>query len=237
VEDATGTWLERHGVDNPWDLATTLTSAGLDTDWLDTSAHTLGTSELNPGLNWIGATLAARSLLDQVEDAVGRIAQLVAAVREYSYMDRAPEQEVDVHQGIDKTLLVLGHKIHTGVEIVREYDEHLPSIQANGAELNQVWTNLIDNAIDAIQGQGQVLIRTRQEEGWVVVEIEDHGPGIPADVQSRIFDPFFTTKEAGKGTGLGLDIVRRIVVDGHHGDVSVESQPGLTRFIVRLPTA
>jgi signal transduction histidine kinase len=237
AEDATGTWLERHGVDNPWDLATTLTAAGIDTDWLDTSAHSLDTSELGPGLSWIGATLAARSLLDQVEDAVGRIAQLVAAVKEYSYMDRAPEQEVDVHQGIDKTLLVLGHKIRTGVEIVREYDESLPSIQANGAELNQVWTNLIDNAIDASQGQGQVLIRTRQEEGWVVVEIEDHGPGIPADVRSRVFDPFFTTKEAGKGTGLGLDIVRRIVVDRHHGDVSVESRPGLTRFIVRLPAA
>ena len=138
--------------------------------------------------------------------------KLVGAVKEYSYMDRAPEQEVDVHDGIEKTLLVLGHKLRPGVEIVRDYDEHLPRIMANGAELNQVWTNLIENAIDAIDGQGPILIRTRQESNGVVVEIEDHGPGIPPEITSRIFDPFYTTKEPGKGTGLGLDIVRRIVL-------------------------
>src|SRR6266567_7296445 len=150
---------------------------------------------------------------------------------------RAPEQAVNVHEGIEKTLLVLGHKLREGVQIVREYDEHLPTIQANGAELNQVWTNLIDNAIDSLDGRGRIFIRTRHDVDAVIVEIADQGPGIPADLASRIFDPFFTTKDVGKGTGLGLDIVRRIVVDAHHGEIAVESIPGDTRFIVRLPVS
>src|SRR5262249_48282175 len=150
----------------------------------------------------------------------GRIVRLVSAVKEYSYMDRAPEQEIDVRDGIEKTLLVLDFKLRAGVEIVREYEADLPRILADGAALNQVWTNLIDNAIDAIDGHGPILIRTRREANTVVVEIEDHGPGVPADQVSRIFDPFYTTKDPGKGTGMGLDIVRRVVVDGHHGEVS-----------------
>jgi signal transduction histidine kinase len=170
-----------------------------------------------------------------VDDAIGRITQLVAAVKEYSYMDRGSEQEVKIEEGIEKTLLVLGHKLRPGIQILREYDAHLPTIRAHGAELNQVWTNLIDNAIDAMQGRGQISIRTRHENSAVIVEIGDQGPGIPSDVASRIFDPFFTTKEPGKGTGLGLDIVRRIVVDGHHGEISVESKPGETHFAIRLP--
>jgi signal transduction histidine kinase len=237
AEDDIGSWLDEHAVDNAWSLATTFATASLDTEFLERAENELGSSELNASLNWIAAALGASNLLDQLEDAVGRIVKLVGAVKEYSYMDRAPEQEVDVHDGIEKTLLVLGHKLRPGVEIVRDYDAHLPQVMANGAELNQVWTNLIENAIDAIDGQGPILIRTRQESNGIVVEIEDHGPGIPSEVVSRIFDPFYTTKEPGKGTGLGLDIVRRIVVDAHHGDVSVKSQPGDTRFIVRLPIA
>jgi signal transduction histidine kinase len=235
AEDELGTWLDAHAVDNAWGLATTLASVGLTEAWLDSAAAVLSDGELSPGLNWIAATLLATNLIDQVDDAVGRIAQLVAAVKEYSYMDRAPEQEVNVHDGIEKTLLVLGHKLRSGIQIVREYDQHLPAVRANGAELNQVWTNLIDNAIDAMEGQGQISIRTRQENNLVMVEIGDHGPGISPDLASRIFDPFFTTKQPGKGTGLGLDIVRRIVVDAHRGDISVESTPGDTRFVVRLP--
>ena len=236
AEDEIGDWLERHEVENAWSLASTFASVGLDEVWLDRAAQTLGASELSPAVNWIAARLSSDSLVDQVEGALGRIAQLVGAVKEYSYMDRAPEQEVNIHEGIEKTLLILDHKIRGRLEIRREYDAQLPTIQANGAELNQVWTNLIDNAIDATPGRGQLLIRTRQENTAIVVEIGDQGPGIPPELVSRIFDPFFTTKEPGKGTGLGLDIVRRIVVDGHHGDIAVESAPGDTRFIVRLPT-
>jgi signal transduction histidine kinase len=235
TEDEIGTWLDDRQIDDPWSMASVFTSRGLDQSWLNRAAEVLKPGELNPGLKWIAATLLSASLVNQIEDAVGRIAQLVAAVKEYSYLDRAPEQEVNVHEGIEKTLLVLDHKIRSGIHIRREYCEDLPAIRANGAELNQVWTNLIDNAIDAMQGRGEVVIRTRKENDMIVVEIGDHGPGIPSDLTSRIFDPFFTTKEPGKGTGLGLDIVRRIVIDGHRGDVSVESTPGDTRFIARLP--
>jgi signal transduction histidine kinase len=237
AEDQLGTWLDAHRVENSWSLASTFASVGLEEAWLNGAATVLSGGELGPGLNWIAATLLAGSLIDQIHDAVGRIGQLVAAVKEYSYMDRAADQEVDIHAGLEKTLVVLGHKIRPGIQIVREYDEHLPVIHANGAELNQVWTNLIDNAIDAMHGRGEIAIRTRHANAVVVVEIADHGPGIPSDLSTRIFDPFFTTKEPGEGTGLGLDIVRRIVVDGHHGEISVESTPGDTRFVVRLPTS
>jgi signal transduction histidine kinase len=235
AEDKIASWLDGRGVENSWDVASAFISVGLDEAWLDNAAGVLGATDLSPGLNWIAATLVSTELLDQVDDALGRIAQLVAAVKDYSYVDRAPEQDVNVHQGIDKTLLVLGYKLRPGIQIIREYDEHLPTIQANGAELNQVWTNLIDNAIDAVDGRGRIFIRTRHDDDVVIVEIADQGPGISNDLASRIFDPFFTTKQVGKGTGLGLDIVRRIVVDGHHGEIAVESIPGDTRFIVRLP--
>jgi signal transduction histidine kinase len=235
AEDETGSWLEAHDVEDAWSLATTFTSAGLDADWLEQSARLLAPDTLSPALNWVAASLSAANLLGQVDESVGRIVRLVSAVKEYSYMDRAPEQEIDLHDGIEKTLLVLGFKLRSGIEVVREYDPNLPRILADGAALNQVWTNLIDNAIDAMDGQGQIVIRTRQDGGCDVVEIEDHGPGIPRDQVSRIFDPFYTTKEPGKGTGLGLDIVRRIVMDGHRGEVSVDSEPGRTRIIVRLP--
>lgn len=235
AEEELGNWLDSRGVENSWSLASTLATAGLDKSWLEKATTVLPGGELGPGLNWIASTLLASNLLDQLDDAVGRITQLVAAVKEYSYMDRGSEQEVNIQEGIEKTLLVLGHKIRPGIQILREYDEHLPIIRANGAELNQVWTNLIDNAIDAMQGHGQISIRTRHENNVAIVEIVDQGPGIPSDLASRIFDPFFTTKEPGKGTGLGLDIVRRIVVDGHHGEISVASKPGETHFVIRLP--
>ncbi len=235
AEDDTGSWLEARDVENAWLLASTFTSAGLDADWLERSAQVLDPADLGPALNWVAAALGATSLLSQVEESVGRIVRLVSVVKEYSYMDRAPEQEIDIHDGIEKTLLVLGFKLRSGVEIVRDYDSSVPRILADGAALNQVWTNLVDNAIDAMDGHGQILIRTRQAAGYVVVEVEDRGPGIPADQVSHIFDPFYTTKEPGKGTGMGLDIVRRVVVDGHRGEVSVASEPGNTRFVVRLP--
>jgi signal transduction histidine kinase len=235
AEDEVGSWLDEHHIEDAWALASTFTSMGLEQAWLNRAAGVLTPGALSPGLNWIAATLLSASLVNQIDEAVGRIARLVTAVKEYSYLDRAPEQDINVHEGIEKTLLVLDHKIRSGIHIRREYGEGLPTIQANGAELNQVWTNLIDNAIDAMNGRGELTIHTRTENNAIVVEIADQGPGIPSELTSRIFDPFFTTKEPGKGTGLGLDIVRRIVTDGHRGDVAVESSPGDTRFIVRLP--
>ncbi len=144
-------------------------------------------------------------------------------------------QAVDVHEGLDNTLLVLGHKLKSGISVRKEYAPNLPSIQANGSELNQVWTNIFDNAADALEGQGEVTIRTRQDGEWVVIEIEDDGPGIPAEIQSRIFEPFFTTKPSGLGIGLGLDISHNIIVQKHQGDIRVLSEPGKTRFQVWLP--
>jgi signal transduction histidine kinase len=234
-EEEIGAWLEEHEIANPWDLASTFVAAGLDVHWLDTAAQMLGANGLSGALNWVGDTLLATSFLDQLDDATARISQLVSVVKDYSYLDRSAEQEIDIHEGIEKTLVILGHKLRAGVEVIRDYDAQLPHVLAVGSELNQVWTNLIDNAIDAMDGHGQLRIRTRREEHAALVEIIDQGTGIPPELGANIFDPFFTTKDVGKGTGLGLDIVRRIVVDRCHGEISFESVPGETRFVVRLP--
>ncbi len=183
---------------------------------------------------WLEASLKGIGLLSEIEQSSARISELVKAIKEYSYMDQAPLQEVDVHDGLENTLIILSHKIKDGVKVTREYDRSLPRISAYGSELNQVWTNLIDNAIDAIGGQGQIWIRTWREQEQVLVEIADNGTGIPKELQERIFEPFFTTKGVGEGTGLGLGTSYRTVV-GHQGDIRVFSQPGDTHFQVRLP--
>jgi signal transduction histidine kinase len=237
LEEAIGTWLEDHGVANEWDLAPVFVAAGLDQAWLAKAEEALGGGGLSAGLNWVADALLATALVDQIEDATGRISRLVSAVKDYSAVDRAAVREVDIHEGIEKTLLILGYKLRTGVEVMRDYDPDPRPVLADGSELNQVWTNLIDNAIDAMGGHGQVRIRTWHDAHAALVEIGDEGPGIPAELASRIFDPFFTTKDVGKGTGLGLDIVRRIVVDRYHGEVTVDSKPGDTRVLVRLPVA
>ena len=183
---------------------------------------------------WLEASLKGIGVLSEIEQSSTRISELVKAIKEYSYMDQAPLQEVDVHDGLENTLIILSHKLKGGVEVTREYDRSLPRISAYGSELNQVWTNLIDNAIDAIGGQGQIWIRTWREQEQVLVEIADNGTGIPKELQERIFEPFFTTKGVGEGTGLGLGTSYRTVV-GHQGDIRVFSQPGDTHFQVRLP--
>jgi signal transduction histidine kinase len=235
LEEEIGAWLEAHDVSNQWDLAPTFVAVGLDVPWLERAAQALASTGLSGALNWIGDTLLARAILDQIDDATARISQLVSVVRDYSYVDRSVDQEIDIHEGIEKTLVILKHKLRTGIDVVREYDSALPRIRGDGSELNQVWTNLIDNAIDAMDGHGQLRIRTSRDMRAVLVEIADQGHGIPRELASRIFDPFFTTKEVGKGSGLGLDIVRRIVIDRYGGEVSFESIPGETRFLVRLP--
>lgn len=234
-EDQVTEWLEDHEIRNSWKLAPTLVNAGLDTQKLDTLADNFAADSLALAIPWLEATLTVSGLIDAIEQSTARISQLVKSVKAYTYMDQAPLQEVDVHEGIDNTLIILGHKLKQGVVVTREYDRSLPRITAYGSELNQVWTNIIDNAIDALDGKGQIWIRTSKDNNCILVEIADNGSGIPPALQSRIFEPFFTTKGVGKGTGLGLEIAYRIVVKRHKGDIHFESKPGDTRFRVHLP--
>ncbi|WP_150107393.1 ATP-binding protein [Pedosphaera parvula] len=227
-------WLDAHGVPGAWDIAPTFVNAGLDSAWLAELTDKLPPVSHVDAFCWLEARLNLKSLVNQVDQSTGRIAELVKAVKSYSYMDRSPMQEVDIHEGIESTLTILGHKLKN-VTLVRAFDGSVPRIMAYGSELNQVWTNLIDNAIDAVNGTGKICVGTSLEHDQLVVEIVDNGAGIPADVQSRMFEPFFTTKSVGTGTGLGLIISNRIIGDRHGGEIEFESRPGETRFKVRLP--
>jgi signal transduction histidine kinase len=214
-EEQITSWLGTHGVAESWKLAQTLISAGLDTVHLDTIRNSLPSDSLPDVLSWLDARLSSEVLLKEIEQSTVRISELVKAVKAYSYMDQAPIQEIDVHEGLESTLTILGHKLKArSITVTREYDRTLPRISAYGSELNQVWTNIIDNAIDAIgERHGNISLRTKRENNNIVVEISDDGPGIPQDIQSRMFEQFFTTKGVGKGTGLGLGISYRIVVE------------------------
>jgi len=239
-EDVITDWFDEQGVANAWDLAAVFTQAGLDTAWLDQVAATMADSgadpaDLDSSLRWIGYTVETELLMNEIEDSVTRISTLVGAAKQYSQLDRAPYQVVDVHELLDSTLLMLAAKIGDGITVVKDYDRGLPRIPAYPGELNQVWTNLIDNAVSAMEGTGTLTVRTRGDKDQLLVEFGDTGPGIPADIQGRIFEPFFTTKPVGQGTGLGLDISWRIVVNRHHGDLRVRSVPGDTWLQVRLP--
>ncbi len=232
-EDEVGDWLEDRTISGGWEMAEVFVSAGATLDDLVSLAGQVSGATLESVVIWLHSTLEAVSLLDEVEQSTHRISDLVSAIKSYTYMDRAPMQDVDLHQGLENTLTVLRHKLK-GVTVVRQYDPDLPTIQARGGELNQVWTNLIDNAIDAMNGSGQITLITRGEGDFVMVEVADNGPGIPPAILPRLFEPFFTTKEIGVGTGLGLDISYRIIQQ-HSGTIEVQSEPGHTRFIVRLP--
>jgi signal transduction histidine kinase len=215
-------WLERHGVPDAWGIAAGLVAGGIDTAWCERALAALGDDALRPGLEWVSATMSSKTLLSELKHAVSRISELVAAVRSYSQMDRASAQRVDVRDGLESTVTMLGHKLKGGVQVVREYAD-LPEIDAYAGELNQVWTNLIDNAVDAMDGQGTLTLRTRAEGDGVVVEIADTGGGMPPEVVARAFEPFFTTKDVGRGTGLGLDIARRVVVERHGDLIDIDS--------------
>jgi signal transduction histidine kinase len=186
-------------------------------------------------LQWLGTGCLMMGLLSEVLQTTERISQIVRAVKSYTYLDQAPLLEVDVHDGLENTFVIMQHKLKKGVTIKREYSPDLPRIEAYASELNQVWTNIIDNAVDAMHGRGEIKVRTYEEDGRVIVEISDNGPGIPEEIQSRIFEPFFTTKAPGHGTGLGLHISHDIVANRHHGQLLVESKPGETKFRVILP--
>jgi len=227
-------WLEARGAQEPWKVAPVLAEWCIDTGRLESLAAEVGDAVVGPALTRASRILVVFGLVREIDNSTRRISDLVRAIKEYSYMDQAPFQEVDIHQGLENTLLIFGHRLKGGVTVRREYDRTLPRVCAYGGELNQVWTNLIDNALDAMGGQGELRIRTARELDGVLVEIGDSGPGVPPEVQGRIFDPFFTTKEVGKGTGLGLDTVSRIVRN-HHGNIRLESKPGDTRFRISLP--
>jgi signal transduction histidine kinase len=233
-EDAITDWLDSHGLGEGWQLAPAFVAAGLDVAWLEQVAATVGTGTLEAALRWLSFTAETELLMNEVEDAATRISALVGAANQYSRLDRAPYQVVDLHELLDSTLAMLAGKITPGIRVVKEYDRSLPAIPAYAAELNQVWTNLIDNAVAAMGEAGVLTVRTGLDQDRVVVDICDTGLGVPPEIRDRIFEPFFTTKPVGLGTGLGLDITWRIVVK-HHGDIAVESVPGDTRFRVRLP--
>ncbi|MGW1747340.1 ATP-binding protein [Streptomyces sp. NPDC002092] len=237
-EDALTDWLDDHGIPDGWRLAPTFVQAGLDVDWLDQVAADVDQEILPAAIGWLNYTVETELLMDEIEDSTTRISHLVDAAKQYSQLDRAPYQNADVHELLDSTLLMLSGKMGSRIEVVKDYDRTLPKIPAYPAELNQVWTNLIDNAVHAINsagGEGTLTVRTALEHDRLLVEFRDTGPGVPQDIRGRIFDPFFTTKPVGEGTGLGLDISWRIVVNKHHGTLQVESEPGDTRFQVLLP--
>ena len=198
-------------------------------------ADTTPAESLEGALRWLAYTVDTENLLREIGDATARITALVAAAKQYSQLDRAPHQDIDLHDGLDATLVMLARKLGDGIQVVKDYDRELPAIPAYPAELNQVWTNLIDNAADAMQGEGTLTVRTARDGEFALVEIGDTGSGVAPEVAKRVFEPFFTTKPVGQGTGLGLDVSWRVVVNRHHGDLQLHSQPGDTRFQIRLP--
>ncbi|MER6273870.1 ATP-binding protein [Streptomyces sp900105755] len=241
-EDLLTDWLEDHGCDNAWQIAPTFVQAGLDVDWLDQVAVAVDEEILPNSIGWLNYTIETELLMNEIEDSTTRISNLVDAAKQYSQLDRAPYRVVDVHELLDSTLLMLSAKIGQDIRVVKEYDRTVPPVPAYPAELNQVWTNLIDNAVSAMKdgegsgdGHGTLTVRTALDHEQLLVEFRDTGTGIAPEIKNRIFDPFFTTKPVGQGTGLGLDISWRIVVNKHHGSMRVESQPGDTRFQVLLP--
>ena len=235
LEDELAGWLTRHGVGREWMIAPSLAAAGVDTGWCDRAAAILAGPELEPGLEWIASALSAATLLAEMKESTRRISALVAAVKSYTQMDRASLQRVDVTDGLESTLVMLGHQLGDGVTVVRDYGADVPPVEAHAGELNQVWTNLIGNAVEAMDGKGTLRLSTRAGQNDVVIEVADTGCGMPPDVAARAFEPFFTTKDAGKSSGLGLDIARRIITERHGGTIDIDSRPGHTVLRVRIP--
>ena len=235
-EEEITAWLEAHGVENAWEISDAFVEAAITSKDLEEVASKLPEGSIGDVLTWVEGELVAHRLLSQIASSTSRISELVGAVKSYSHMDRSPEHKpTDVREGLDNTLTMLGHKIRKkAIRVERAYDDDLPNAVGNSGELNQVWTNLMDNAIDAVDEGGLIRIEARAEKDCVIVGVIDDGPGIPAELQAKIFEPFFTTKEIGSGTGLGLDIVQRIL-KSHQSRVQVETAPGRTSMRVQLP--
>jgi signal transduction histidine kinase len=228
-------WLEDNDFRDGSNLASPLVSAGFTKGELETLAKEVSLDSLRALLPWIEALISVHTLLHELSEGSSRISEIVGALRNYTFLGQAPIQPVALHEGIENTLVIMRSKLKEGINVVREYAPDMPKVMAYGSELNQVWTNLIDNAAYALGGSGEIRIRVRAEREDAVVEIEDNGPGIPQEIQSRVFDPFFTTKEPGKGTGLGLATTFGIITEKHKGRIDLRSKPGSTVFTVRLP--
>jgi signal transduction histidine kinase/predicted CoA-binding protein len=227
-------WLETHNIPDAWEYAPTLVDLGSSEEELGNLANEFSPDQFINLVAWMGASFNVFTLLEEINQGAERISEIVKSLKSYVYLDQAPIQSVDVHEGLNNTLVMLRHKLKEGVDVKRDYAEGMPNIQAYGSELNQVWTNIIDNAIDAMNGNGEIGITTHQNGEWIIVEIEDNGPGIPDEIQEKIFSPFFTTKAVGKGTGLGLNISYKII-EKHSGEIKVYSKSGKTRFVINLP--
>ena len=234
-EAAIEDWLENQDIEDAWEIAPALVSMDFQPETLADLKDDFSAGAFARIVLWLGRAYPVYSVANEIGLGAKRISEIVKALKEYSYVGEAPIQDVDVRTGIDNTLVILRSKLRQGVTVHRDYADDIPKIQAFGSELNQVWTNIIDNAVDAMDGRGEIKIRARRENASVIVEIEDDGPGIPAEIQSQIFDPFFTTKAPGSGSGLGMSISYGIVAEKHAGTIEVESEPGATRFIVTLP--
>jgi signal transduction histidine kinase len=234
-EEEIADWLEERDIPGAWTLAAPLAAAGVTLAWCERLASELGDQAVAPALEWVASTLTLRTLISEVKLATGRVSELVTAVKSYTQMDRASRQTVDVTEGIESSLVMLAHKLRDGVSVVREYGADVPMVDAFPGELNQLWTNLIDNAVDAMPDGGTLRLVTRVDGPWLVVEVADTGHGMSTEVQARAFDAFYTTKDVGRGTGLGLDISQRIVRERHHGQIEAESSPAGTTMRVRIP--
>jgi PAS domain S-box-containing protein len=234
-EEVVAEWFNDHNVDDSWMIAPVLVGAGVETKELESLADSFEAASLSLAFMWLGRAITASDQCRTVERSSASISELVNTVKSYSHMDRAPSLQVDIHEGIEDTLRIMQHKLKQGVEVIREFDRGLPQVTAQGSELNQVWTNLFDNAIGAMDGKGTITIKTYLDDNAVTVAITDNGPGIPKEIQHRIFEPFYTTKDVGDGTGLGLDVVNRIVTNRCGGQIDLESVPGNTTFRVHIP--
>jgi signal transduction histidine kinase len=235
LEDELGEWLDERDVRGGWDLAPVFVAAGLSTSDLTDISNAVEPGFFEPALRWLAYTVETENLLSEIKDSTTRISALVDAAKQYSQLDRTPHQDIDLHEGLKATLVMMAAKIPPGIRVVKDLDRTLPRVPAYPAELNQVWTNLIDNAIDAMDGAGTLTIHTARDGDTALVEVIDTGPGVPAELRRRVFEPFFTTKGVGRGTGLGLDVSFRVIVNRHGGDLRVVSEPGDTHFQVRLP--
>jgi signal transduction histidine kinase len=234
-EEEVESWCEMIGVEQGWELAPDLVAMGYDRAQLQELSAAFTADHAPAVIAWLTATYTLYSLAAEIGDAASRISEIIGALKSYTYMDQAPVQQIDLHKGLEDTLIMLRHKLKHGITVQRDYAPDLPPIEAYGSALNQVWTNLIDNAITAMGEHGQLTLRTRRDGDWLAVTVADTGSGIPAELQAKIFDPFFTTKPPGEGSGLGLSIAHQIVTQQHHGQLTVRSHPGQTCFEVRLP--